>query len=65
MSTKTSEKKLAVSLTCLAIGIILFLSTPVVTTPVLVSEKGILSAAVALTLVAFALFSFKDSVRKV
>jgi hypothetical protein len=65
MPTKISEKKLAISLACFAIGIILFLSTPLVTTRVVVAEKGILYIMVALTFVAFGLYSFKRSIRKV
>jgi hypothetical protein len=65
MRAKISEKKLLVGLACFVMGIILLLNTSLVPMPILVSEKSILYIAIAAALVAFGIFSFKRSIRKV
>ena len=65
MPAKVSEKKLIVGIVCFAMGILLFFNTALFTSPLLVSEKGMLYTAIALALVAVGIFSFKSSIHKV
>jgi len=64
MPTKIAEKKLAVSLACLAAAIFIFSKTTIITTPVRVSEKGLGLLLVAVTLLAIAIRFFKRAIVK-
>lgn len=65
MPTKISEKKLVVSILCFVAALVIFMKTPVITTPVRISEKGLLLCVVAVGLLVFAIRFFKQSVSKI
>ena len=65
MPTKVSEKKLAIGIIYIVIGILILLNTSVINTPVRVSEIGILYALLAFVLIGLGVRSFKRAVLKV
>ena len=65
MPTKVSEKKLAIGIIYMVIGVIVLLNTSVINTPVRVSEKGILYVLLAFVLMGLGVRSFKRAILKV
>ena len=65
MPIKISEKKLIAGTLFLVTGTVLLLKAPLITNPVLVSEKGILVCVAAFICLALAVWFFKQASVKV
>jgi hypothetical protein len=65
MPTKISEKKLAVGIICVILGLAVLLNTTLISTPVKVSEMGILLCTLSMALIAFGIMFFKKASIKI
>ncbi len=65
MPARVSEKKLAIGVIYIVIGVIILLNTAVVTTPVRVYETGVFFAFLAFVLIGLGVRAFKRAVLKV
>jgi drug/metabolite transporter (DMT)-like permease len=61
MPTKISEKKLAVGIICIILGVVVLLNTTLVSTPIKVSEIGILLCLLSVVLIASGIMFFRTS----
>jgi hypothetical protein len=61
MPTKISEVKLVIGITSLILGVAILLNAKLVSTPIKVSETGILLFMLSVALIAFGIISFKTS----
>jgi hypothetical protein len=64
MPIKISERRLAVSIICVIVGLSILLNTTIVSTPIKVSEIDILLSMLSVALIAFGIMFFKKSVIK-
>ena len=65
MPVKISEKKLVIGSVCVAVAVLFLIKAPLITTPVYVSEKGMLLCIAAISLLALAILFFKQAIEKV
>ena len=63
MPTKLSEKKLAIGLVLVVVGVVIFFKTSLITTPVLISEKAIVYVFIAAMFVVFGVLAFKRAAK--
>jgi hypothetical protein len=64
MPNKVSEKKLAVGIICILIGLAILLNTKIVSAPIKVSEAGIFLATLSLSLIAYGVVFLRKSMMK-
>ena len=65
MPKKVSEKSLLFPIACFVIGIVILAKAQLITTPVRVSETGVLADIAAVGLLIFGVFLFRKSVVKI
>jgi hypothetical protein len=61
MPTKVSEKKLAIGVVFIALGLMVLLNTTLITTPIRVSEVGILFCVLSIVLVGTGIGFFRKA----
>ncbi len=65
MPTKVSEKKLAIGVVFIALGLMVLLNTTLVATPIRVSETGILFSLFSVVLIVLGIRFFKRSMIRI